>query len=75
MQIFTFLEYYNIIPADTKKFIDRLLCYLSDDSIIDCSGKKIYKTEDKLLFKALKAYVDSSEINANTAQKYGYQCS
>ena len=75
MPIFTFLEYYNIIPADTKNFIDRLLSYLSNDSTIDCSGKKIYTTEDKLLFKALKAYVDSSEINANTAQKYGYQCS
>ena len=75
MPIFTYSEYCNLVPADTVSFINRLISYLMDTEYIEYNGRGIFDENDRLFFKALKAYVDTNEINANAAQRYGYSCS
>ncbi len=74
MPIFTYSEYLNIIPEDTKSFVRRLLSYLHSMDPIEYGTTYIGDSGDILLFKALKAYTDSNEKNASTAQAYGYSC-
>ncbi len=73
MVIFTFADYYKLLPDATKKYVNRLIAYILENETIYYGGKKISNKNDEILFKALQAYIDSSELNANVAQKYGYK--
>ena len=64
MEVFTYKKYLQIIPKETKKFIGLLIPFLYCN---DCSigNHRFELSEDRLFFKALRAYRKTSEANGN----------
>jgi len=73
MPIFTFEEYYNLIPGETKTFVNKLLSLLyHDDSIKISSSSTLFLEIDKFIYKAIYAYKRTNEINANLLHSLSY---
>ena len=71
MQIVTFNQYISMIPNDTARYVRKLLAYLYNYESIEIGTKTLFYEEDKLLFKALRAYKQLGESYRNTATVLG----
>ncbi len=65
-------KFVNNLPEETRKFINKLLNFLTSSHPIDSNGYNISGEMDLLLVKCLKAYRDVSEENDNFLNYLGY---
>ena len=73
MPIFTFEEYYNLIPDETKTFIKKLLSYLyNEDYVKISSGTTLYNEKDIFIYKCIYSYKRIDELHANILQSLSY---
>ena len=72
MPVFTYEQYLNSIPPETKSFVKRLIAYLYDSDELYIYSNRVYDDDDQLIFKAIKAFEEESEKNRNVLKLLGY---
>ena len=72
MAILNYDEYMKIVPEETRDFVMRFLNFMKNSAEIRIDGYEITSKNNLLLIKALLAYSDSNEKNANIAKTAGY---
>ena len=72
METLTLSKYFEIIPSETKDYVNLLFRYLCDDIVIEFDTFEIDKFHDALYFKSLVAYSSLNEKNRNTMYSLGF---
>ena len=72
METLTLSKYFEIIPSETKDYVNLLFRYLCDDLVIEFDTFEIDKFHDALYFKSLVAYSSLNEKNRNTMYSLGF---
>jgi len=72
MSPISFNEYMEIIPEETKQYIQKLMYYLNHKVGVEVKGRYISKEMDKLLFQSLNVYQKISEENRSVIASLGF---
>ena len=68
----TYDEYLDLIPEETKKYVEQLICYLYSNSDLTVEYHDISRRDDKAFFKTITTYQDISFDNKRFLSQIGF---
>ncbi len=68
----TYDEYLDLIPEETKKYVELLICYLYSNSDFTAEHHDISRRDDKAFFKTITTYQDISFDNKRFLSQIGF---